>query len=143
MKTYSLHSQYLADCTNRTPNSHKPPTGPYLWTCDACGKVSPPGNYGVCKNSMLCYDCCTAADVAELLDRSKPFVGYLSSDCRQFTTWTGGLLGCVTRKSESRTGWYGAKLTHVRVRDVHGAMWHGKGSGAGMCITLRPMKGNT
>jgi len=141
MKTYETRSQYLADCTDKRPNSHRPPATPYLWTCDTCGKVSPHSDgHGVCGHSMHCYDCCTARDVAELLDRSKPFVGYLSSDCRQFTTWTGGLLGRVVRVSESRTGWYGFRLTHVRVIDVHGNPWHGKGSGAGMCIRLHPSK---
>ncbi len=71
----------------------------------------------------------------EMSDRSKPFCCYLSRDGRHVTGWKGNILGRVTWSSESRTG-----LTHVRVIDVHGAMWHGKGSGAGMCIRLHPSK---
>ena len=76
----------------------------------------------------------------ELLDRSKPFTCYLSSDGKHVTGWKGNILGTVTYESTSRTGFYGSKLTHIRVRDVHGAGWYGKGSGRGMCINLRPMK---
>jgi hypothetical protein len=80
-------------------------------------------------------------EVRGLLDRTQPFGGYLSGDGRTFTGWKGNRLGDVIHASYSRTGWHGAWITHVRVRDIHGAMWHGKGAGRGMCITLRPMKG--
>lgn len=77
----------------------------------------------------------------ELLDRSRPFTGYLSSDGKTFTTWKGAELGAVVRINE-RAGrtWGGDYLTHIRVRDVHGGMWHGRGAGRGCCITLRPCK---
>ena len=77
----------------------------------------------------------------ELLDRSRPFTGYLSHDGKTFTTWKGAELGTVVRIDEkvgrSRDGSY---LAHIRVRDVHGGMWQGRGAGRGMCITLRPCK---
>ena len=75
-----------------------------------------------------------------LLDRSKPFTCYLSSDGKRVTGWKGNTLGHVTQSSTSRTGFHGSSLTHVRVTDIHGAHWHGKGSGRGMCITIRPSK---
>lgn len=142
MKTYLTRSHYLEDCTNRTANSYMPPVGPYLWTCDTCGKVSPhTDGHGIMGHAMVCYGCCTEHDRMEMLDRSKPFVCYLSSDGKSVTSWPGGVLGRVTWRSESRTGWHGSKVTHIRVQDVHGALWHGSNSGNGMCITLRASKG--
>lgn len=141
MKTYHTYPQYLADCTEVGPNSHRPPAAPYLWVCDRCGKASMPGSYGLIGHSMHCYDCCHAMDVKHLLDRSKPFTGYLSSDGKRFTNWPGSPLGHVVHSSTYRTGWHESEITHVRVRDVHGSLWHGKGAGPGMFLKLRPMKG--
>ena len=75
-----------------------------------------------------------------MMDRSKPFGCYLSTDGQHVTGWKGNILGRVTLSSVSRTGWHGNQLTHVRVIDNHGGHWHGKGAGRGMCITLRPSK---
>ena len=72
----------------------------------------------------------------ELLERSAPVVGYLSSDGKHFTGWKGNILGTVTRLSVT----HGKYIRAVQVRDVHGGMWHGRGS-EGICITLRPLKG--
>lgn len=142
MKTFDTYAQYLGACTDRTVSSHRPPVAPYLWVCDRCGKASPgTDSYGANRHGMFCYDCCHALDVEQLLDRSKPFAGYLSTDGQSVGNWTGRVLGRVARSSTSRTGWHGSTLTHVRVRDVHGALWHGKGAGPGMYILLRPMKG--
>lgn len=81
------------------------------------------------------------AERRELLDRSKPFDCYLSSDGRSVTGWKGNVLGTVTRSSKARTGWHGTWIVAVSVTDVHGGHWHGRGRGPGMCITLRPSKG--
>ena len=80
------------------------------------------------------------AERKELLDRTKPFFCYLSCDGRHVTGWKGNILGDVVWHSTSTTGWYGSSITHIRVIDVHGNKWHGKGSGRGMCITLRANK---
>lgn len=141
MKTYLTYPQYLADCTEIGPNVHKPPDASYLWICDRCGKASMPGSYGRIAHAMYCYDCCHAMDVEQLLDRSKPFTGYLSSDGKRFTNWSGHRIGTIVYRSTSRTGWHGSEITHVRILDVHGGLWHGKGAGPGMCLTIRPMKG--
>ena len=76
----------------------------------------------------------------DLLNRSAPFFCYVSGDGRTVTGWKGNILGCTTWSNESRNNW-GSKILHVRVVDVHGGLWHGKGAGTGMCITLRPSKG--
>lgn len=98
-------------------------------------------NYAWGKDNTIISD--EGVDIAErreLLDRTKPFYCYLSSDGKSVTGWKGNVLGRVVMSSESHTGWHGSTLTHVRVVDVHGNKWHGKGSGNGMCITLRASK---
>jgi len=77
----------------------------------------------------------------EMLDRSKPFGCYLSTDGNHVTGWKGNILGRVTRSSVSRTGWHGSTLTHVNVIDNHGGRWHSKGAGRGISINLHPSKG--
>lgn len=128
-----------------------PTFGPASFICCKCKKACPlntdgGGGTGYARASrestdLICYPCADESQRVDMLDRSRPFGCYLSGDGRRVTTWTGGTLGDVVQSGTSRTGWHGTKITHVRVRDVHGAMWHGKGAGAGMCITLRPMKG--
>jgi hypothetical protein len=73
-----------------------------------------------------------------LLDRTKPFGCYLSSDGKSVTGWKGNKLGTVVHSSTSKTGFHRSELTHISVIDVHGNKWHGKGSGKGMAITIRP-----
>ena len=80
----------------------------------------------------------------EMLDRSKPFYAYLSGDGKRLTGWKGNTLGTVqqfssirlTRKSYA----HGEHIRHVVIRDIHGGMWHGRGS-PGVCITIRAYKG--
>lgn len=76
----------------------------------------------------------------ELLDRSRPFFAYVSSDGKHVTGWKGNILGRITWSTTHRTGFGGSKLLYINVVDVHGGKWHGKGAGRGMCITLRPSK---
>ena len=80
----------------------------------------------------------------EMLDRSKPFFCYLSCDGKTVTGWKGDTLGTVIQTSVSSnplSRYRRETLTHIRVRDVHGALWYGKNGGRGMCITLRALKG--
>jgi hypothetical protein len=80
----------------------------------------------------------------ELLDRTKPYFAYLSSDGTRVTGWKGNTLGHVaysrpcklTRMSYT----HGKEYQSVFVRDVHGGTWYGRSS-PGVCITLRPHKG--
>jgi hypothetical protein len=77
----------------------------------------------------------------EMLDRSRPFACYVSSDGKTVTGWKGNVLGRITWSSTSPTGWCRSELLHVRVIDCHGMPWHGKGAGRGMVIRLHPSKG--
>ena len=74
----------------------------------------------------------------ELLDRSRPFFCYVSGDGKHVTGWKGNVLGDVVRTG--RGGGFGGRMLYVRVRDVHGGRWHGKGAGEGMSIKLWPSK---
>lgn len=80
----------------------------------------------------------------ELLDRSRPFTAYLSSDGKQLTGWKGNVLGRVVSSSTVRlaqwSAFHGRTMQAVRVRDCHGGLWYGRGN-AGMAINIRPMKG--
>lgn len=79
----------------------------------------------------------------ELLDHTRPFSGYLSSDGRNFTGWKGNFLGAVVDwklcKLARLSYTHGRDYRSVRVRDVHGGMWFGRGS-PGVYIKLRPAK---
>lgn len=75
----------------------------------------------------------------ELLDRSKAFVAYVSSDGKFITGWKGNVLMSIVWKKSGAVGFCRDGL-YVNCVDVHGNKWHGKNAGAGMCIKLRPMK---
>lgn len=77
----------------------------------------------------------------ELLNRSKPMFGYISGDAKSFTGFLGNILGTITSYHSIRNNFAG-RLYAVRVTDVHGAHWYGRGLGNGMCIVLHPCKGN-
>jgi hypothetical protein len=76
----------------------------------------------------------------ELLDRSKPFGCYVSSDEKHVSGWKGNVLGTIISKSRTPRRWNYPAMISIKVRDVHGGMWRGRGQGGGMCITLRPVK---
>lgn len=99
-------------------------------------------NYAIGSNGEIVSD--EGVDIRErreLLDRSKPFVCYLSGDGRTVTGWKGNRLGDVIEshrvKLTRRSYTHGADYSHVTVRDVHGGLWYGRGS-PGFAITLRP-----
>lgn len=134
-----------------------PEFGPAGFVCDDCGAVKPlPGTihaggiesgYAVVDSDnggrtrrMICYECADARHRADLEARPARICGYISGDESRFTTWTGGMLGRVVSRSSYRNNWR-ARVYCYTVRDVFGRHWHGRNSGGGMCITLRPSKG--
>jgi hypothetical protein len=92
------------------------------------------------KGEILSLDGAYERDKRELLDRSRPYTCYLSSDGRHVTNWIGRILGDVMQETLSKNGFNGSHIVSVRVRDIHGAWWHGRGSGRSMILNLRPMK---
>jgi hypothetical protein len=95
-------------------------------------------DYAACDNAMR------GRVEAWELQRDKPavFFAYLDAKGEHVTTWLGDVIGRVTRlrRSTHRT-WNGARhsMYHVHVT-AFGKRYHGKGSGPGMCITLRAFK---
>lgn len=90
----------------------------------------------------VCYPCATEHEREQMRAAAlagQPFAAYLSSDGREITTWTGGTLARVISERASGQG-FGTKITHIRAIDPHGRRWHGKGSGRGMFLTIRPTK---
>lgn len=116
-------------------------------TCTETGKtfvVAKDGcsyNYARGVNGELFSD--EGVDIRErraLLDRTKPFTCYLHAR-GTVTGWKGNVLGRVVSAVNVRA--FGKLLVHVRVVDVHGGRWYGKGQGAGIYITLYPNKEKT
>ncbi len=91
----------------------------------------------------ICWACADREQVEGLRDRTKPAGGYLSSDGKTVTTWTGGKLGTVTSSTTihlAKYSWiHGKTMQAIRVRDIHGGMWYGRTS-PGVCVNLRPLK---
>lgn len=115
-------------------------------TCAETGKtfiVAKDGcsfNYATELNGSILSD--EGVDIREkrnLLDRSRPFFCYLGNGT--VTGWKGNVLGRVV--SSHTVEVFGYKCVQVRVVDVHGGRWYGKGSEEGMCIRLYPNKERT
>jgi hypothetical protein len=79
----------------------------------------------------------------ELLDRSKPFYCYVSSDGKHVGGWKGNVLGTITSATNyrlTRTSYiHGRTINFYRVTDVHGGLWTGRGN-PGIAIKLHPSK---
>lgn len=90
----------------------------------------------------ICWECADHEHRESLKDR-RPTGGYLSSDGKTVTTWSGGHLATVTWSRPcrlTRVSWvHGKSYVSVNARDVHGNYWTGRGS-PGIAIRLRPMK---
>ena len=85
----------------------------------------------------VCYDCAADADRRLLTETGRVFA-YVSSDGERLTTWSGIVLGRITRAASSRNN-FGARV--VRVWGcINGHNVYGMGGGSGMCITLRKIR---
>ena len=114
--------------------------------CSACWiqkpvKAAGGTGYGVdAAGRLICYVCCHRQDLEDLRARPAAFYCYVSSDRQHVTSWPGGVLGRVHEYQESRSGWHGSTIARFRVLDAFGQWWQGRGAGAGLFCTLRPMK---
>jgi hypothetical protein len=119
-------------------------------TCGETGKTFVAARDGYTTNYALDRDGNVFSDEGvdirerrELLDRSKPYTAYLSGDAKHVTGWKGNVLGYVVWSTPCELGrrsfFHGDKYQSVRVRDVHGGYWYGRGS-PGVVLTLRPKK---
>jgi hypothetical protein len=80
----------------------------------------------------------------ELLDRTRSYFAYISSDGNYVTGWKGNILMTITQSwscALSRTSFTHSKnsFKSIRAIDVHGGRWFGRGS-AGICVSMRPCK---
>ncbi len=139
-------------CSHQPIGGHR--AGWILYTmkthCSDCNQpfpILPAGHvggtgYAILPNSRrICYACADQRQIAELKDRTKPFVGYLSAN--KVTTWTGGQLMTVTRSRPcklTRPSWThdAGSYRSIRAVDVHGGQWIGRGSD-GIAIKLQPV----
>ena len=102
--------------------------------------------YARIHGDLVCYPCADKYQAESMRDASEAF-GFISSDGKSLTSWSGGKLGTVVRKVATALP-FGRRFSHVhgshyyafQVRDVHGQYWHGKSS-QGVAIRLRRMKG--
>lgn len=115
--------------------------------CADCGKVELTrlmGGTGYSTDAKTgekrCYACTDKRERAFMgtVDR---FTGYLSSDGREFQTWSGGTLGTVVHSKPcklTRISFTHDRHTYrsVRVRALDGSVWYGRGS-PGIVLTLR------
>lgn len=88
---------------------------------------------------VLCYFCANSEQLvtAQHAQRGDRIFAYVSSDGQSITTWTGGMLGRVTRRSE---GWVSpsARGVYITAKILGGPWVYGRGGGNGQCINLRP-----
>jgi hypothetical protein len=68
-------------------------------------------------------------------------IGYVSADGTKLNTWSGDVLGPAWCVGTYR-GFWRSTVRCYRVRFA-GRTWHGRGSGPGMLIRLRPNKSHT
>ena len=114
-------------------------------TCHETGKVFTADisggsyNYALGSNGAVYSDEGVALfEKRALLDRSMPFVCYLSGE--HVTGWKGNVLGRIVSFSMRRS-WFGvSRIMHVQVVDIHGNKWHGKVSETGSAVRLFPSK---
>lgn len=104
-------------------------------------------NYAIDSQGRVFSD--EGVDIGEkrmLLDRSRPFTGYISGDGRRLTGWKGNTLGhvisSVTVPLPFGLRWsniHGENWTQYTIRDVHGGLWRGRGS-PGIYIRVHAVK---
>jgi hypothetical protein len=82
----------------------------------------------------VCYSCADEAQRRQVV-QDHTFVGYLDSDARRVTTWTGGELAKVTRTKPTADD-----KVSVWAVTPDGRYWYGRGAGRGMVLTMRTIK---
>ena len=116
----------------------------------SCGHLPSPhgphttGTAHLADGREVCWECADNMQREDLKER-KPVCAYVSIDGKRITTWSGGILMKVTHSATCKLT--RVSFTHdrrsyrsIHARDVHGALWYGRGS-AGVLIRMRPVKG--
>ena len=98
------------------------------------------------EETKICYACADAAQVADVADPAiTMFLGYVTQNT--ITTWTGGMLGWVTRRMEGerRYSSLGMPMRWVSydVGTPDGRRWYGRHNiESGNAVVLRVRKGS-
>lgn len=99
----------------------------------------------------LCYPCADSAQAVEI-ETADAMTLYDSGPTPRtepmgrdwngtVTTWTGGVLARVIRRSTYRNGLTGSRMTALTVRTAGGRILHGRyGSDRSQAVTLRPSR---
>jgi hypothetical protein len=106
-----------------------------------CGHVPTPTPHttGVAETPSgfrMCYPCSERWERSAMANANEYF-GYISSDGKHLTTWTGGKLARVVTETNSRTGFHRSEIHNYRFVDDAGVRWYGKNAGRGMSIRVR------
>ena len=95
--------------------------------------------YGTDDNGKkYCYDCCLRMDLDTLAKTGKIY-SYLNSNGSKVTTWPGLKIADVLSIECVNRGFCG-RLYHWSGRTIAGQKVYGKGSGFGMCTSIRLYK---
>lgn len=90
-----------------------------------------------------CYQCATTRE-RDLMSTARRYTVYVRESDNTVTTWAGGKLGTITTRSVGPwryTTHARYRLRYVRVTDMFGNDWHGRGNDDWDCITLYRVKG--
>jgi hypothetical protein len=92
-------------------------------------------------NRLVCYDCANSHELYRM-NAADNFMGYLSSDGKNITTWTGFKLATVTHSRVRSNGGFAASSTRVYFNavDAMGNRWYGSGPGGGMYCRIHRRK---
>lgn len=88
----------------------------------------------------MCYLCADEHDRSAMANANEHF-GYLSSDGKHITTWTGGELAKIIGHGVAPNGWYGSDIHFIRASAPDGSEWYGRNGGEGMVIKIKRAKG--
>lgn len=106
--------------------------------CPICNRDHVAATYAIRRedDAKICSSCAHAQEL-QTAESDPVWYGYLSSDLRHVTGWTGNVLATVTRTSSS---WNGSKIVFFRAVTPSGRRVYGRGAGAGICCTVRAAK---
>lgn len=129
MSTDTLPRTRMLNCGHyATPSGYSP----------GLAYIAFPGSRGMPTDAgyVMCYRCDAADTLGYWMTIQDRITLYLSPDDQHVMTWTGWIIGRVTRRTVGRT------RINVQVRDNNGRMWHGVAPVAnGTYVTLCAYKG--
>lgn len=104
-------------------------------TASSCGT-----GYGTLPDGRkVCYPCCDAWAIKDMRANDE-FMGYLSAECENVTTWTGGFMLRVTACWDKGNNMAGT-VKHIQAIDaLTKTEWYGTSPGPGMYARMHRAK---